>query len=655
MYLLCAECKYLGYTLSKKGISPDHEKLKAVETYPIPKKLKDVRAFLGFIGFYRKFIHNFSEIAKPLTDLTKKNTKFVWSSQCSSAFQILKQKLISPPILAYPNYNYEFILTTDASNVGISAILSQQINGEERPIAFSSRVLSETETRLCTTERELLAILFGCKQYRYIIFGYKFKIITDHSALQWLQNLKDPHSKLYRWSLKLSEFDFYIEHRSGKNIAHADALSRYIGCINTDISPEYYPNIDFLEIAQQQAEDEQCRRLAQSKNYTVNDSGLLINVLDNNILVPSKMRDIVLQLYHDNPLSGHYGRQKTYDRIKTQFSWPDMTKDVENYVKTCYSCATRKTDNAHKPPIGTFSEPTNVWQAISIDVVGPLEPSTNILTGEEYKYILTIICQYSRYLEMFPITNQKAETIAQVIVNHIFTRYGTPKYLLTDLGTNFTSTILLQICALLKIKKVCTTPYHPASNGRLERIHRDIANNISHYVQSDNNWHNYLPLIKAAHNSTKNVSTNFTPHELVFGTKFQFPWILNYPQKDVQNFNIHTKCLHEKIQKVRQQAKHNNEKAKHIREKYYNKSASKQNFYVGDYVYLKNFTPTGKFRKKYHGPYQIYKIFSNQTALITLNDNERKLVHLSKIKKAHLRQKPTNTHKMILRPRKTKI
>lgn len=304
MYLLCAECKYLGYTLSKKGISPDHEKLKAVETYPIPKKLKDVRAFLGFIGFYRKFIHNFSEIAKPLTDLTKKNTKFVWSSQCSSAFQILKQKLISPPILAYPNYNYEFILTTDASNVGISAILSQQINGEERPIAFSSRVLSETETRLCTTERELLAILFGCKQYRYIIFGYKFKIITDHSALQWLQNLKDPHSKLYRWSLKLSEFDFYIEHRSGKNIAHADALSRYIGCINTDISPEYYPNIDFLEIAQQQAEDEQCRRLAQSKNYTVNDSGLLINVLDNNILVPSKMRDIVLQLYHDNPLSG---------------------------------------------------------------------------------------------------------------------------------------------------------------------------------------------------------------------------------------------------------------------------------------------------------------------------------------------------------------
>jgi len=221
------EVVYLGH-ITENRIMPDPEKIKAVKNFPTPLKIKDIQSFIGLAGYYRKFIENFSKIVKPLTTLTKKGVKFEWTSEQQNAFDILKKKLITAPVLKYPDFNSEFILTTDASDFAIGAILSQGIVGQDRPIAYASRILSKAEQNYNTTEKELLAIVWAVKHFRPYLYGTKFKIVTDHKPLIWLFNITDPGSRLIRWRLKLEEYDYKILHKAGKSNTNADALSRQI-------------------------------------------------------------------------------------------------------------------------------------------------------------------------------------------------------------------------------------------------------------------------------------------------------------------------------------------------------------------------------------------------------------------------------------------
>ena len=192
-------------------------------------------------GYYRKFIHNFSKIAKPLTDLTKKDTQFHWTDKQQLAFDTLKQKLCEAPILQHPDFDKTFTLTTDASNEGLGAILSQ----DGHPCCYISRTLNPPEKNYSTTEKELLAIVWPIKRLRQYLLGRKFKIQSDHQALKWLKNVKDPSSKLMRWRLRLKEYDYEIEYKKGKENTAADALSRLYPVTNEEIqpnveNPDYY-------------------------------------------------------------------------------------------------------------------------------------------------------------------------------------------------------------------------------------------------------------------------------------------------------------------------------------------------------------------------------------------------------------------------------
>lgn len=221
------EVSYLGHVITDKGVKPNPEKLRAVHEFPIPKTPKDVKSFLGFVSYYRRFISDFSSIAKPLTNLLKKNVEFVWSNEHQLSFETLKNKLTTAPLLSYPDFSKPFLLSCDASNYAISAILSQGEIGKDKPIAYASRTLNKNECNYSTTEKELLAILFGCKTFRPYLYGRKFTIITDHRPLRWLFNHSDPSSKLQRWRLKLEEYEYEIIYRKGKLNNAADALSRY--------------------------------------------------------------------------------------------------------------------------------------------------------------------------------------------------------------------------------------------------------------------------------------------------------------------------------------------------------------------------------------------------------------------------------------------
>jgi len=238
------EVKYLGHIVSERGISTDPEKISAVKNWPVPQNRKQLRSFLGFCFYYRKFIKGFSLIAKPLFTLTEHQVKFEWSSSCQKAFQELKQKLISSPILSFPKEQGQFILDTDASNHGVGAVLSQVQNGTEKVIAYLSRVLNKAERNYCITRRELLAIVASLKSFHHYLYGRKFKIRTDHFSFKWLMSFKDLEGQLARWLERLQQYEFETIHPKGHLHQNADGLSRRpcseLGCA-------YYAKVELKE------------------------------------------------------------------------------------------------------------------------------------------------------------------------------------------------------------------------------------------------------------------------------------------------------------------------------------------------------------------------------------------------------------------------
>ena len=220
------EVLFLGYLITDKGITTDSEKVKAVQQWPEPINATEVRSFLGLCGYYRKFINKFAVIARPLHRLTEKGREFKWTKECSEAFAELKDRLTSAPLLVHPDMNSQFILDTDACGEGIGAVLSQVREGKERVVAYASRALTKTEKKYCVTRKELLAVITFVKYFRHYLFGQKFVIRTDHSALRWLYNFKDPEGQVARWIEVLNCYNFEIQHRPGLRHRNADALSR---------------------------------------------------------------------------------------------------------------------------------------------------------------------------------------------------------------------------------------------------------------------------------------------------------------------------------------------------------------------------------------------------------------------------------------------
>ncbi|UYV78462.1 hypothetical protein LAZ67_16001480, partial [Cordylochernes scorpioides] len=328
------ELEILGYITSKHGIKPAEHNIKAVRNFPRPKKVKEVQSFLGMCSYYRKFIKDFSKIADPLTNLIKKSVSFIWTERQEEAFQTLKTALLSPPILGHFNPNAPTYVHTDASNIGIGATLVQDIGGEEKVISYLSRTLSKAEQNYSTTEKECLAVVWSMSKLRPYLYGRHFKIVTDHHALCWLKNLKDPTGRLARWALKIQEYDFDIIHKSGKKHLDADGLSR--GPL-----PETDWDEDFERLFLNQITDEEDKfiesvkknlngsRRSIAQNFKVED-GCLFKKNPNPegrawlLVVPEKKKREIMKEYHNHMSNGHLGVARTMYRIKN---------DLEQYFK----------------------------------------------------------------------------------------------------------------------------------------------------------------------------------------------------------------------------------------------------------------------------------------------------------------------------------
>ena len=213
-------------TRGPRGLECDPKKIEDVKCWPVPDCLKSVRQFLGFVGYYRRFIPCFADIAEPLVALTGKDVPFVWRPECATAFLRLRDALVRPPILALPTESGDYVLDTDASNFGLGGVLSQIQNDQERVIAYCSRALRPSQRRYCTTKREMLATVSMCIQFRSYLRGARFIIRTDHKSLVWLHRFKDTEGMMARWLHTLQQFQFTIVHRAGRDHSNADGLSR---------------------------------------------------------------------------------------------------------------------------------------------------------------------------------------------------------------------------------------------------------------------------------------------------------------------------------------------------------------------------------------------------------------------------------------------
>lgn len=217
---------YLGHVITENGVETDPQKVKCIRSWPTPTNVSDLRSFLGLCSYYRRFVKGFAAIANPLHGLTQKDKKFDWNADCETAFQDLKRLLVTSPVLALPDFSKQFVLDTDASGSGIGAVLSQIKDGAEQVISYGSRSLTKAERRYSITRKELLAVVHFIKTYRPYLYGRRFVLRTDHSALKWMMSFKEPEGQLARWLDTLSEYDFEIRHRAGRIHGNADALSR---------------------------------------------------------------------------------------------------------------------------------------------------------------------------------------------------------------------------------------------------------------------------------------------------------------------------------------------------------------------------------------------------------------------------------------------
>ena len=220
------EVKYLGHIVNATGVAPDPAKIEAVQTWPRPSCVKDVKGFLGLASYYQHFIAGFADIAAPLHQYTQKEAPFVWPKEAEDAFDKLKAILTKTSVLVYPDMHLPFILDTDARNTGIGAVLSQSMDGRERPVAFFSQTLRQAQKNYCVTRKELLAVVKFIRRFHAYFYGQRFIVHTDHSALQWLINFWNPEGQVARWLETLQGYDFTVEHRPGSKHTNADAMSR---------------------------------------------------------------------------------------------------------------------------------------------------------------------------------------------------------------------------------------------------------------------------------------------------------------------------------------------------------------------------------------------------------------------------------------------
>eukprot|EP00794_Sanderia_malayensis_P006722 gene6722-7482_t len=622
--------RFLGYELSGEGLPPDSEKVSAIKEFPQPVDVTSLCSFLGMMGYYRRFVNGFSKIAAPLHKLLQKDVKFLWDEHCQKAFDELKNALISAPVMAFPRFDREFVLYTDASDIAVGSILAEKDDsGVERTVAFASRALTGCEKNWTTTEKEAFAVVWGLDHFNAYVYGHKVVVYSDHRALQWLRNIKHPSGKLARWILKLEEFDYSIVHRAGTLMAHADVLSRAPanGVKVIGMTAEELLDAQLLDNAigtvfgwvtdgvrpDSISTDSRVLKILYKlfESLLINGQGLLCRKwfdynsekIRTQIVVPEGMQKKVIAQAHST--CGHMGVAKTFEQVQRNYYWPGFNKAVEVFCKTCDTCARNKVVPRPRYPMKPIEVILIPFHMVGVDVIGPL-----VRTRAGNRYILTLIDYFTKYTEAIPLPNQEAETVARAL-EEIFARHGMPAVILTDQGSNFESKIIQSICSLFGIEKRRTTPYHPQTDGLCELFNGTLKSFLRKRVNRDrDNWDEQIAAALLAYRSSMQASIGLSPFEMLYGREATLPLSVDREDNTLKPIQGSTKYLSElkdRFSHLKEIASNRQKAAQQKQKKLYdarNRVESKKDFVAGDLVLLRNQRARG-LDDKFIGPFEI--------------------------------------------------
>ena len=478
--------KYLGYILSGEGKEIDPEKVHVIRNFPIPKNIKQLRSFLGIASYCRKFLKNFAVIASPLYQLTCPRAKWIWSRDCDIAFQCIKDKLLSAPILAMPNPKLPYNLYTDACDIGMGGVLCQVQKGKERIIAFGSK---REERLYAPIEKEAAAIVWALEHYRVYLKGTRFKVMSDHGPLKWLWSKVGMAGRIGRWQAKLLEYAdglLDVQFIPGKENQVADGLSRMPDILELS-------NDVFLK---EQEEDED---FVKVKHLLLKEGNIW--KYRNRCFVPKKFRKNVLETAH----RGHFGIQRMMSFIVGNYYWPRYGEDVRSFIRNCRNCLKRDNPISLPESLPTSKYP---FQRIVMDFAGPL-PRTKL--GN--RYFLVIQDDYTRFLRILPTKDCSAKVVLDAL-NELVQEDGMMAEILTDNGSHFCSNIIKEWTTKRNVKHLKSPPGHQASNGMSERAVKTIK---YHLRTMSGPMETTLKEIQYMYNRTIHPATGFDPFSLARG------------------------------------------------------------------------------------------------------------------------------------------
>ena len=481
----------LGHIESKTGIEVDKAKVELISNLPTPKYVRDIRSFLGHAGFYRRFIKDFSAIARPLCTLLAKDVPFAWSKACEDAFVKLKTMLVSPPVMRSPNWNLPFEIMCDASDYTIGAILGQREDKKAFVIYYASKTLDSAQANYTTIEKEFLAVVFALEKFKSYIVGSPVTILTDHAALKYLLSKQDTKPRLTRWILLCQEFNMTIKDKKGVENVVADHLSRLVLESNSNGVPigDSFPDeqlfslvhclwyadiVNYLvtgQIPTQWTSQQKKKFLADIKNYYFDDPYLFKYCLDQFMrrCVPNDEQIRILTFCHSEACGGHFSARKTTDKIlQAGFYWPTLFKDCFEFFKTCAQCqqfgGVTKRNMMPLTPI-LIIEILDYW---GIDFMGSFPPSCG------YLYILLSVDYVLKWVEAIPTRTNDHKVVLKFIKEHIFSHFGIPRAIISDGGLQFCNRPFENLLKKYGVTQKVSTAYYPQTNGQAELANREI-------------------------------------------------------------------------------------------------------------------------------------------------------------------------------------
>jgi len=689
--LFRTEIHFLGHQVSIRGIEPMADKIEAIQNWPTPKCLRDVRSFYGLASYYRKFVRNFAAIAEPLSRLSRKQARFEWSSEAQTAFDNLKQALVEATSLAFPCPNRPCTLDTDASDVAIGAILSQTIDGEERPIAFFSRVLNDAQRNYCTTRRELLAVIAALQHFRHYLIGVKVILRTDHHSLKWLNSFKRPEGILARWVETLAEFDLTIEHRAGRlhsnvdgvsrqfckqcggksfksrwvdELERADELTEPLGAHTLILAPEISNEkmrelqaedadlaqvIEWLEADHSPDRDElratslDTRNLWSQRPSVHLHEGLLVRSPPEGhslqLIPPQVIRRKLFEHAHAGPLSAHLGPERVLLQLKQSYYWPGVRKDVAQWCHECEKCATSKGQPTR--PKGHLQK---VITGAPLDIVAVDILSGLPVTPDGLKYIMVVSDYFTKFSMAFALPDAEASTCMRAMYNGFFAIFGIPRQIHTDQGKNFESKLFKQLCQLAGVEKTRTTAFHPQSDGQVERMNRTLLQMLRVTADDDPvSWPQKLETLMSAYRMTVHKVTGVTPNMAMFGREVLLPatLIAKPPEEHVKVTVPFVTNLRDTLREAHQKVRAATRSVARTQKVYYDKHSKGHNFSEGQLVYL--FWPQPKLRQRFHkltklwtGPWKILELKTSNVVVIgSLRTRAKQTVHVDRLAPCH--------------------